>query len=163
MGVRESFRRNPAILVGIFAICVALMLGIWFVRAKEERGEPASGLQKSWYTTDDGRTWFAGPGNKVVPFEHQGKTAYRCYVWTCDGGKTKFVSHLERLNPTVRSRYGPQEQVEPWKLIPGAEQVKRPDTGGAGWVDAASPGAAAITKPICVAGKDEIPSPVPAE
>ena len=161
MGVRETFNRNPAIAAAIAAVCVALGVSIWFVSAKEESGQPARTDPKSWYTIDDGRTWFVDSANKVVPFEHQGKPAYRCFVWRC--GATKFVSHLERLNPAARGRYGPQDRVDPWKLPPGAEQVKRPLRGDVGWLDVDAPDAGEIQRPRCPGGGDELPTPVPAE
>jgi len=124
-------------------------------------GNQQSLSPRAWYTADDGRTWFAGPGNKVVPFEHEGKQAYRCYVWTFDGGKTKFVSHLERLKPAVRARYGPQAEVEPWHLPPGAEEVKPPLTGDTGWIPEDSPQAAQLMIPTSPDGKGNLEAVVP--
>jgi hypothetical protein len=60
---------------------------------------------KAYYTTDDTSpagalaALFVDDNGKLVPFEHDGRPAYRAYVFTCDGGKTTFVSHLERYTP----------------------------------------------------------------
>src|SRR5438093_6857424 len=103
MGLRETINRKPGAAIAVSVLLIAAVFSFLALRARGEREAGASaGGPKAWYTIDDGRTWFADAANKVVPFEHQGKQAYRCYVWTCDGGKTKFVSHLERLSPQAR-------------------------------------------------------------
>src|SRR5213592_4495046 len=98
MGIREGINRHPK---AVLAVSVALIVAMSSVAALHLMGErppkPTPYGAKSWYTVDDGRTWFADDAAKLVPFQHDGKPAYRCYVWSCDGGKTKFVSHLERV------------------------------------------------------------------
>ena len=49
-------------------------------------------------TMDDGKTFTSSGSDEVPPFMVEGKTAYRAYVYTCDGGKTKFVGYLERYS-----------------------------------------------------------------
>jgi hypothetical protein len=154
MGIREAVNGRPGITAAVVVAVIAVALGfaLKHLLAGQERVQTLQ-APKAWYTVDDGRSWFAGPGNKVCPFDHEGKTAYRCYVWSCDGGKTKFVSHLERLEPSMRHKYGPQAEVEPWKMPPGGEQVKLPGTGDSGWVGEESPQAAQIIVPRCPDGK----------
>jgi hypothetical protein len=45
---------------------------------------------KAFYTDDDGRTWFVDDAAKLSPFDHQGKLAFRCYVYQTAQGM-KFV------------------------------------------------------------------------
>ncbi|WP_428940046.1 hypothetical protein [Fontivita pretiosa] len=164
MGIRETINEKPGMVVGVVAVVVvaALIVAFSWMRGSEAAPAAASGVAKSWYTVDDGKTWFADRADRIVPFQHQGKTAYRCYVWTADGGKTKFVSHLERLKPAVRAQYQDKDTIEPWQLIPGSEEVKPPLTGDSGWVDPASPQAMQIMTPRAPDGKGT-PVPVPAE
>jgi hypothetical protein len=114
--------------------------------------QPASASMegpKSWYTIDDGKSWFADSANKVVPFEHQGKQAYRCFVWSCDGGKTQFVSHLERLSAAGRRAFAGKDHVDPMELVPGSEEVKLPLTGNDGWMISTSAQAQSVRMPKC--------------
>src|SRR5689334_11283784 len=92
----KSSNRNIAVAVAIVLIVIAAVVGVRSCRSESEAAPPVP-VGKAWFTTDDGKTWFADDDNRLFPFDKDGKKAYRCYVWTCDGGKTKFVSHLERV------------------------------------------------------------------
>jgi hypothetical protein len=41
--------------------------------------------------------------DKLAPFDHEGKQAYRVYVFKCADGK-EFVSHMERYTPEAKKR-----------------------------------------------------------
>jgi hypothetical protein len=151
-------------LFGVSAVAFALIAAAAFAWWSREESLPQhSRTVKAWYTGDDGRTWFADLPNKVVPFDHQGKAAVRCYVWSCDGGKTKFVSHVERISAAARQRLTGQSQIDVLELLPGTREVKSPLTGDAGWTAAESPKAAEIQTPRCPGGKGGVPQIVLAE
>src|SRR5690242_6366191 len=46
---------------------------------------------KSWYTSDNGSTWFADDLSKLPPFEKDGKTVSRVYLYSCPGETKPFV------------------------------------------------------------------------
>ena len=153
MGIRESINRNSKAVLLASAILIALMLCVAAFYAKAPATQTQYG-SRSWYTTDDGKSWFADEASKLVPFQHDGKPAYRCYVWTCDGGKTAFVSHLERIKAemlTMLTRAG-KTKVDFLDMPPGSLQVKPPATGDANWVDVTDPRATAISTPRCPGG-----------
>lgn len=50
----------------------------------------------SFYSDDDGRSYFSDTIYKFPPFDHNGKTAYRARVY--QSGRGKFVAYLERYN-----------------------------------------------------------------
>jgi len=52
---------------------------------------------KSFYSIDDGRSYFADDQNKVVPFIKDGKEAVRAYVFRT--GDVTSVHYLERFTP----------------------------------------------------------------
>src|SRR5215210_5554852 len=89
VGIRETINKNPtqtaAITAGI--IVLALILIIWQACS----GGGSGTIGKSYYTIDDGKTYFVDASNKIPPFMHEGKEAVRAHVFTCDNGKTKFV------------------------------------------------------------------------
>ena len=54
-------------------------------------------------TVDDGATYFPDDANKIPPFTKDGKEAVRARVFSCDGGKTKYVAYLERITPKAKA------------------------------------------------------------
>jgi hypothetical protein len=163
MEVTKSLNRHPVLVAAAVIVVVALVVVMRFPRGGGSRAaQTISGVPQGWYTTDDGQTWFRADINKLTPFDHNGKPAYRCHVWTCDGGKTKFVSHLERYKPAVLKYYAAKGTVEVWEVPPGGVEIKSALTGNTGWVDASLPGAQGVRTPRCPGGSGE-PVPVDAQ
>jgi hypothetical protein len=166
MGIRESLNERPkavAIAVGIAVVAVLAFILIDF-GADGMGGQSLGDVPKAWYTDDDGKSWFADAADRTSPFDHNGKPAYRCYVWTVDGGKTKFVSHLERTKPSaLKARQasggkpGPADLMMPFMDL----EVKRPLTGDRGWTDYGLPAGEAIRTPHPPAGQQGVPEEVP--
>ncbi|HWP40815.1 MAG TPA: hypothetical protein VNL70_07805 [Tepidisphaeraceae bacterium] len=97
------------ILLGAVGLLIAQLLSSDDAMVASDAGsEP-----KAWYTVDDGKTFFADSALKIPPFEHEGKIAYRCQVWTYDGGKTRFVSHLERYPEAVKKKLESMDRKDP--------------------------------------------------
>ena len=131
MGLRETINKNPtqaaAITAGI--IVLALVFIIWQACG----GTGGRGPGRSYYSIDDGKTWFEDEANKIPPFKHEGKDAVRAHVFTCDGGKTKFVGYLEMYTPQDKKM---MEDAMAGKAPPmayagysGQAMVKRPGPG----------------------------------
>ena len=161
MKARGAVNPTRMAAVAVCAVCLTVGGWIWFGRADASRGARRSAAPQMWYTIDDGKTWFADVANKVVPYDHQGKQAHRCFVWTCDGGKTKFVSHLERLSATGRRAFVGKDRIDPLELVPGSEEVKQPLTGDdGGWMPGTSPQAQSLRIPQCPNGKGGTPEAV---
>lgn len=157
MGVRLWLKEQQK---GAMVVAVALaVLGIGVLVWRMAGSVVARPIGQSvWFTIDDGKTWFAESSTKLPPFEHQGKTAYRCYVYTCDGGRTAFVSHLERFTPEITQRLKTGGAFDP--MLASAIEVKEPGTGDTGWVKQSDPKAAAIMRPICPDDPNKLPEPV---
>ena len=161
MSIRETINRNRATTATVSMVAVAGVLAIVFAtRAREPERATSQGGARAWYTTDDGRTWFADDANRVVPFDHNGVPAYRCYVWTCDAGTNQFVSHLERLSEQGRRSVAGSNRIDVLQLLPGTLEVKAPLTGDTGWVVTTSPQAEQIQTPRCAKDKSRVPRPV---
>jgi hypothetical protein len=133
-------QRGKIVTAAAVVVAVAVVaVGVTMWRGGEEGVPPRPPPARAWTPVYDGQTRFADRDDQVVPFDHNGKPAYRCFVWTCDGGKTRFVSHLERLTAAGRQRAtagGAQARPLPMELFPGSREVKRPRTGDQGWVPA---------------------------
>jgi hypothetical protein len=102
MGIRETLNQNPQIATaGTIGIIVVALSIICYQLVCTGGGAVQSGVNKLYFTSDDGATWFADDASKLPPFDKDGKQAVRSYVFTCDGGRTKFVGYLERYSPAA--------------------------------------------------------------
>jgi hypothetical protein len=97
MGAREWLNRHPnvAIAGGIVVVLAAIGMIAGYVMAS--RHHYPAGAPESYFTIDDGQTWFSAPDDNVPPFDHSGVQAVKAYVFQCDG--KKFVGYMERFTP----------------------------------------------------------------
>lgn len=170
-----SIRHKPAGKRPVMRLAIAVtgLVGLAVAAAHPlgcgDSGEPKTG--QAYYTVDDGATWFADDAGKIAPFDRGGKPAYQCFVWTCDGGKTQFVSHLQRYTPDAKAKLeasrgpggsptsgGGMKQTG-MTAVAGVE-VKAPKTGDAGWVKLQTPRGAQIADPKCPDGNSDDLQPV---
>ena len=169
MGVRESIERHRSWAAGI-AVVGILAAAVFAFRATVPSPVAEARAAQAYYSVDDGATYFEAPADLVPPFEHNGKTAVRAAVFTCDGGKTKFVGYLERYPATAKQKIEAARQalksgdqnVGPPAAAFAQVEVKKPGAGGK-WV-ARSAGAAAaeivhVRPPPGAAGTPEPVSP----
>jgi hypothetical protein len=152
MGVREMINKRKPLSAVIAATIIVATVAIAFVYLRGNDGVFGGGA-KAFYTVDDGKTWFVADAEKLPPFQHDGKTAYRCYLFTTDGGKTKFVSHLERYTPQGKKqaeehmRKGVSGPLLMRRLGVSGMEIKRPLTGDTRWINQSDPGASSIMMP----------------
>src|SRR5688500_3968040 len=87
MGAREHIRTYPRAAAAIAGLIVAV--SAWYLFSQMP-GQDRSlrPPEEIFVTTDEGKTYFASPANRLPPFSHEGRTAHRAYVFTCDGSKT---------------------------------------------------------------------------
>jgi hypothetical protein len=164
VGLRETLNENPGLTTAgtvLIVVAAIVFIVVSWARGPVE-GEGVGGNQ-AYYTIDDGQNYFAAEFTKIPPFEHEGKQAVRAHVFTCDGGKTRFVGYLERFSPEAK------KMVEEFARQTGSStmamedqsgiQVKRPGTGERGWVSMTHPTAQEIRNVLCPDGTT-IPEPV---
>jgi hypothetical protein len=152
MSVREAINGNKAMGIVAAVVLAAAAIGVSLFYNRQPADALSTG-DEAFYTIDDGKTWFVDDANKIPPFEHNGKTAYRCYLFTTDGGKTAFVSHLERFTPEGRKlaesggvKANPTVVMRRLSTGGGVE-IKRPLTGDVGWIPQGDPSASTIMRP----------------
>lgn len=125
MGVREFLNRHrlaaallALLLFAVGGVCIALQLRptseLWVVPTKD------------FYTVDGGETWFTDRIDRITPFDHGGKPAVLVHLFSCDGGKTRFVGYLEKLPDHALEQYRASHQGR-GDTNPEADDV-------AGWV-----------------------------
>ena len=98
MGFREQLKAHPRLAQGAAVAATAASLFALFVESRPAR-QPAV---KVFYTTDDGKTLFVDSSDRVPPFDHDGQPAMMAYVFTCDGGKTRWVAYLSKYSDQDR-------------------------------------------------------------
>lgn len=150
--------------LGGLAVLVALLV-MWSPWKADPTVAGATG--KSFFSVDDGATWFADDAAKIAPFMHDGKEAARVYVFRY-GNDKPFVNHLERFKPAAKkfledlhspSHLGPPDVAALKDTGLSGREVKRP--GDKAWTNCADIRAAgAISTPK--SSKDGA-EPVPVE
>lgn len=99
MGIREKLNQHQKLVTGLVGIVfVAAIAAVTMSnRPPPERAESA------YYSDDGGKTYFTDDIDKVYPFDHKGKPAYRAYVYRFGGGEP-FVSYLARYTDSAQQR-----------------------------------------------------------
>jgi hypothetical protein len=158
MGVREAIQNQSKWVV----IAVAVIAGgALFYSIKTNTAGPPTASSLVFATTDDGQTTFETDMTNLPPFEYKGKTAYRVWMFTKDGGKSRFAGYLERLTPEAKKRadeYYAARKTNPAgprsaPYGPGDTEVKKPGAGNP-WVKATSPEGMEVTNVRAPGGGD---------
>ena len=148
MGVRETVDRNKPVAVGV--TLVLLVAGVVLIYFNSQSNSTTTMLgPRSFFSDDDGKTWFVDAADKTPPFDHNGKTAHRARLFTSDGGKTQFVGYLERYTPESIKRLeaAKRGEIEPKgrsvlsvieELSISGMEIKKPGTGNP-WVARGDP------------------------
>lgn len=161
MAIRETIGKYPlqTKIATAVVIIIALGVSIWHT----ERSGPAN-ASKAYYTTDDGATTFSDDFFKAYPFDHDGKPAYRAYMFQRSSGK-QFVGYLERYTPdgvlelqALLAKGGDREllrsQIQ--SIRARAAEVKSAGDPTAQWYPTGSARAEAVTSaPSSQAGPNE--------
>ena len=107
MGVREKLRDYPQ--AAALVATVLVIGGGWFLYLQVANSVPVIGPpRKLFVTVDEGKTFFPAPAEQLPPFQHEGKTALRAYIFTCSG--KSFVGYLERYSERAKVL-----MLESWK------------------------------------------------
>ena len=145
MGIREKLNENPAITTG--ATIGIILIALIFIGYQLFSSNSAEIPTGAFYTTDDSSpeaamaALFTDELDKLAPFKKDGKDAYRAFVYTCDGGKTKWVAYLQRYTKEAQTKLAaarekPETMAQPGMMdmlnITGVE-VKKPGQGE--WVN----------------------------
>jgi hypothetical protein len=91
--VRELIKGRQSAAVALALVMIVGAAIAIYVQARD----PASGPGGAYFSTDDGKTFFADSATKLPPFDKDGKPAYRAHVFEC-GGK-RVVGYLSRYRP----------------------------------------------------------------
>lgn len=135
MSLRDKINKNPTQTAAITAVAIflALLVILWQWGCFGGGG----GVGKSYYTVDDGKTFFVDDSNKIPPFKHEGRDAVRAHVFRCGSGDP-FVGYLEMYTPQdkkmMEDAMAGKAPPQAYSGYSGQAMVKRPGTGPQGWV-----------------------------
>jgi hypothetical protein len=137
MSIRETIQKQKGIATAVSLL--VFLIGSFFIARQLFSGPPAISAS-AYFTTDDGATLFVDSMEHLPPFDHNGKTAYRAWMYTTDEGKTKFLVYLERYTPAAKQRfetelaaYNSGKSHVPPSISPSDAEVKKPGAGNL-WV-----------------------------
>jgi hypothetical protein len=156
MSVREAIAKNPTTTTIVTLVVLAGTI-VYCLHGISSASGTAS--NQAYFTTDDGQSFFVDSMDHLPPFDREGKPAYRVWMYSCDGGVTKFPGYLERLTPQGLARMEPEladyksgKTRVPPGVGPTDIEVKKPGPGNS-WVNRANyQEAQKITVVQCPAG-----------
>jgi hypothetical protein len=116
MSVREKLndkKLGTAVAIGLLLLALAI-LGIYLL----SHWTPKADVLHSYYSDDDGQSYFEDSVYKFPPYDHSGKTAYLVTLAVRNGSKS--VAYLSRYTPSAQK----QLQDEYDKLIKNGEPLQ---------------------------------------
>jgi hypothetical protein len=142
-------------VISLVGICIAITITTVVVQVRAGRRAITTQEPDSYFTTDDGKTFFAASGTNVPPFDYKGRTAVHAYVFE-SGGK-RFVGYVERFTPEGHKAMV-ENRASPATLMYGRE-LKKP--GSTTWVKSGDLAAMAkVTDVHSPDGNSGTPEPV---
>ena len=128
MGAREWLNEHPKTAVGLGISVAVIAIGFVVVEIRSGRHRYPSAPPDSYFTVDDGKTFFAASSDNVPPFDYHGQQAVHAYVYRC--GNQTFVAYMDRFTPKYHDAvvaHGLTAEAEKW-----GRELKRP--GESKWV-----------------------------
>jgi hypothetical protein len=94
MGIREQLAKRSKLTAAISIVIALLGIGAVIYSSREPRQVE---LANTYFSEDDGKTFFADRLENVLPFQKRATPAYRAIVCSCEpGGDNRFVGYLAR-------------------------------------------------------------------
>jgi hypothetical protein len=150
--------QNKNISVGItIAIILAALVFIYY----QIKGEsiPEAPPAMAYYTTDEGKTFFAEDQMHETPFDHNGQQAVRAWLYTCGTSTDKKLGYLERYTPAFLKQLAQSKSsnqpLDPMIIVEQGDtiyEVKKPGTGT--WIPKAGAAGQRMITPQCPAGQN---------
>jgi hypothetical protein len=157
VGLRDQINQKPAIASVLIVGLILFLLGMIVIQLRGNRPLSGPSGMQSYFTTDDGRTWFADAAEQIPPFDHNGLPAVRCYVFET-ANSANFAGYLETYTQQIHDELTGVTHVAGPVNTEAGSFVKRP--GDKNWVLEMSPAGQRIVKVKSPDGSAEPPQPV---
>ena len=147
MGIRETLNENPKLAaIGTVIIMAGslIYIGMRYFHPHPSASQVPS---KSYYCNEDGSELFIDSAANIPPFDHNGKTAVRAFLFKTADGRV-FIQRLEKFDDTSKERIHEQiikngmPAMQLRQMYPQGIMVKRPSDKE--WLQANSPAAAEL-------------------
>jgi hypothetical protein len=159
LGLREQINKKPGVASGAVGAAVILMILFVFWQIRGGRAPTKLSIQ-SFYTIDDGRTWFADDYDKVAPFDHDGTPAVHCFVFKCSPS-APFAGYLQKFTPAMYDQMtGLTKPDAQHSMLSPSGQILVKKPGDKNWVLSYTPEGLNVMEVHCPGGSTERPQPV---
>jgi hypothetical protein len=146
--------KNKNISVGITVVII--LAALWFIYYQIKGDSiPTAPPQMSYYTTDEGKSFFAEDQMHEIPFKKDGADAVRAWRYTCGDSKDMKLGYLERYTPEFQKQAAQAKAantpMDPMIIVEQGDsiyEVKRPGANNR-WVKKDSAAGQAVIKPSC--------------
>ena len=160
MAVREFLNKHRGMSVGAIVILLMGAIALAVLRNQQDVAQFGPPQDKAFFSSDDGKTYFTMPVTTPSPTDYQGKKAYRCFVFRCDGGK-EFVGCLVRdpkpapapAAPAPPKPGQPPAALRGGPMAGGYMDLKPAGSGDRGWVQSITNEGMQLMQPRCPDGK----------
>jgi|SRR5271170_4697319 len=129
MGIREWSTYHPKVTFGVVSVCVVVAITAIVVQVMANRRQYPLKAPDSYFTIDDGKTFFVASSDNYPPFEYKGQQAVHAYVFECSG--KRFVGYMERYNDSVRQMLAAGKPLTA-DMVRFGREMKKP--GSTVWV-----------------------------
>jgi hypothetical protein len=92
VGVRAFLRQRQSVTIAL--ACLMIVGAAITIYWQWTTFDGDSGPGNTYFTIDDGKTYFVDRATKIAPFDKDGKPAYRAHVFECNGERV--VGYLSR-------------------------------------------------------------------
>ncbi|CAN5595465.1 hypothetical protein BH09PLA1_BH09PLA1_10040 [soil metagenome] len=155
MGLREKLNENSRLTAGIVGTAALIATVFVVMQVMAGRRTVPSKLPDSFFSDDDGKSFFVYDSENVPPFDHKGKSAVFARVFQCCG--KRYVGYLERYSTQAHALKVAGKGTRETEMY--GRELKRP--GETTWVSARDLAAAnKIADVKCPHGTNASPEPV---
>jgi hypothetical protein len=126
MGIREWSENHPRVTYGVVGACVVVAITTIVVNVMAGRHAYPTKPPDSYFTIDDGKTFFVAGSDNYPPFDYKGQQAVHAYVFECSG--KRFVGYMERYIPGVKQTLAAGKPLTAEMVRFGREMKKPGDT-----------------------------------
>ena len=129
MGIGEWANKHPKVTFSVVGVCVVIAITAIVVEVMAGRRDYPTKLPDSYFTADDGQTFFVASSSNIPPFDYKGQQAVHAYVFDCSG--KRFVGYMDRYNADVQKMLVAGKPLTP-EMTRFGREMKKP--GSPVWV-----------------------------
>jgi hypothetical protein len=129
MGIREWSENHPRVTYGVVGACVVAAVTTIVLNVMAGRHAYPTRAPDSYFSVDDGKTFFVASSDNYPPFDYKGQQAVHAYVFECSG--KRFVGYMERFIPSVKQMLDAGKPLTA-EMVRFGREMKKP--GSTVWV-----------------------------